>query len=353
MTASTVPVAKVDPGDGHNPHDVTDREAMGLPQHLRTRVDDRLGDRHPDLVGASVPALVAHAEDPGAPWERRYLAGTLLAVLGDPRIRPYDPLLVDVPAGRPWIGLAWEDVDEVLATWRHRGVEREWIEKECPRHPVAVPAFRIMRYPVSNLEYRLFMEDTGRWPAPTSWSLGTYPLERANHPVWTVEDTEADAYATWLSRRTGRRFRLPTEEQWEYAASGGTERTYPWGEELDPDVVNTAEHGPWTTTPVGIHPGGRSPFGVDDLGGNVEEYLRDCYRPYSGGADVVDDLLEELDEPLRVARGGSFSRFGDLARCRRRHGRYPRPYYAVGFRLVEEVDDQERPAVAPDGEEAS
>ena len=101
--------------------------------------------------------------------------------------------------------------------------------------------------------------------------------------------------------------------------------------------TNTAEAGPLTTTPVGMYSEGVSPFGAYDLAGNVEEYVLDDYRPYPGGTAIDDDLSATVGSVYRVARGGSFARHGDLARCTRRHGWFPTPHYAVGFRLAETV----------------
>ena len=70
------------------------------------------------------------------------------------------------------------------------------------------------------------------------------------------------------------------------------------------------------------------------MAGNVEEYVSNDYQPYSGGRNIADDLAV-TQGAYRIARGGSFSRFGDLARCARRHGRYQRDIYAMGFRLVQ------------------
>jgi formylglycine-generating enzyme required for sulfatase activity len=189
---------------------------------------------------------------------------------------------------------------------------------------------------VTNHEYRQFLAETGSSFFPTSWIFGVYPAHAANHPVWTVSAEAADAYARWLSNRTGRSFRLPTEAEWEYAASGGDGREYPWGEGFDPARANTVEGGPLTTTPVGAYPGGRSPLGVDDLAGNVEEWVSTTYAPYPGG-ELVRDHLNGDGDTYRVTRGGCFTRFGDLARCQRRHGRSKAPIYAVGFRLAATV----------------
>ena len=328
----------VGPAEGVvDPHDPDERAAMGLPHQIVTRLPDD-GREHADTLLRRTPDELAHlVEDGDAPRSLRYFAGQLLAIVGDPRIDPDDPVMTDLPATEVEIGLTPSDVDQVVHDWAHRGVERDWVLKECPRHTVTLRGCRLMKYQVTNAEFLRFARDTKHWPAPTSWVFGAYPHERSNHPVWSVDAADVDAYAGWLSRRLGRRFRLPTEAEWEYAAAGVDGRAYPWGESFDPYAVNTVETGPVATTPVGMFPHGFSPFGVADLGGNVEEYVTDDYAPYPGGELITDDLFDGRDH-YRITRGGSFSRFGDLTRCRRRHGWYAgRNYYAVGFRLAEDV----------------
>jgi formylglycine-generating enzyme required for sulfatase activity len=146
------------------------------------------------------------------------------------------------------------------------------------------------RGPAVNYEYQRFLADTDYSSLPTSWKFGHYPHERANHPVWSVSETAASMYASWLSQRLGRRFRLPTEVEWEYAACGGEDREYPWGNIFHQDAANTIESGPLSTTPVGMYPAGRSLFGVDDLSGNVEEYVAGNYAPYPDTIRTDDDL---------------------------------------------------------------
>lgn len=317
-----------------NPNTLSDRAAMGLPGTFAARLDPWPLSDHRDLLAAPADLLVAVAEDPGQSFPRRYAAGTVLGLVGDPRIRPDDPPMADIPAARARLGLAPELVQDVTGRWRHAGVQEDWIAKECPVHERDLAAFRIALHPVTNAEYRRFLEDTGSTPLPTSWRFGGYPEALGNHPVWTVPAEAADAYAAWLANRTGRAFRLPTEAEWEYAAAGPAGAEFPWGDEFTADRANTVEHGPLTTTPIGVHPAGRSPFGVHDMAGNVEEFTADDYRPYPGGAVVADDLALTRGT-YRIARGGSFTRFGDLARCRRRHGWYERDIYAMGFRLAE------------------
>lgn len=334
MTAAGTSLPDAAPVVMANPNTLSDRAAMGLPDTFASRTGTRPLHRHPDLYGVPADALVEVAQDSAQPYSRRLAAGSLLGLLGDPRVRVDDPPMADVPAARVRLGLDDDRVAGVTERWRHAGVQPDWIAKECPSYEVDLAAFRIAVHPVTNAEYRCFLEDTAGTVLPTSWRFGAYPQELDNHPVWTVPPEAADAYAAWLAARTGRAFRLPTEAEWEYAASGGDGREFPWGEAFGPGAANTVEHGPLTTTPIGVHPSGVSPFGAHDMAGNVEEYTADEYRPYPGGTGVHDDLMATTGD-YRIARGGSFTRFGDLARCRRRHGWYRREIYAMGFRLAE------------------
>lgn len=309
-----------------------DRAAVGLPPRLVVREPAGLGAGIDELRGASVGTLLAVVEGPDETPALRLAAGRLLALVGDPRTSVDQPAMVRVPGGQTWVGTDRARVARVVDRWQHAGVRRAWIAREVPRHAQELDAFAIGRYPVTNAEYRRFLEETA-WPElPTSWTLGAYPDWAANHPVWTVTPRSADAFATWMAQRSGRAFRLPTEAEWEHAASGGDGREHPWGDEFDPACANTVEGGPLTTTPVGVHPAGASPWGVLDLAGNVEELVADDYRAYPGGRSARDDLG---GEGHRIVRGGSFSRFGDLTRCSRRHGWADRPTHAVGLRLAE------------------
>jgi toxoflavin biosynthesis protein ToxD len=317
-----------------NPNEVSPREAMGLPDRFRDRLDPRLLASHRDLLTLEASTLVRELSTASHPVERRIAAGTWLGVLGDPRLRTLQPDMVHLPGGRVTLGLDESRVDEVHDRWASVGVQRAWIEKECPAHEVVLTPFAMARYPVTNQEYREFLLDTGAPMLPSSWMHGVYPLFAANHPVWTVTPEAADAYAAWLSTRTGRLFRLPTESEWEYAASGGGRQEYPWGDRFVADHANTVETGPLMTTPVGCYPAGFTASGIADMAGNVEEYTASSYAPYPGGRPVTDDLAG-AQPGYRIARGGSFTRYGDLCRCKRRHGWYRAPIYAMGFRVAE------------------
>jgi formylglycine-generating enzyme required for sulfatase activity len=287
------------------------------------------------FVGCTPEDLADAVEDPARPLDERHAAGLVLALAGDPRIVPDAPPMCAIPAADVPIGLDPARLDQVVREWAPLGVQRDWIAKEVPRHVVHVAAFALARYPVTNAEYLRYVLDDPTAERPSCWAHGVFPVGASNQPVYSVSPAGADAYARWLAARTGRPFRLPTEAEWEYAATGGDGRQYPWGEAWDPTRANTAEAGPLTTTPVGIYVEGCSPFGVADLAGNVEEYVADDYRPYPGAPRVHDDLIDVHGEVYRIARGGSYARHGDLARASRRHGWYPSDHFAMGFRLAE------------------
>ena len=317
---------------------MNDQERLGLPDHYHiTDLQAAAEAATAALIGTAPSDLLAILADRHELLATRIAAGNLLALAGDPRIDPMAPAMIDIPGGTVEIGLPIAAIDTTTAALSHLGLDRSWIAKEAPRHPVTLAPYRMARYPVTNGEYRLFLIETG-WPElPSSWAFRHFPQDRANHPVYTISPESADAYADWLALRTGRAFRLPTEAEWEYAAAGPQGREYPWGETHDPARANTAECGLMDTSPVGAFIGGESPFGVCDMGGNVEEYVSDHYAPYPGGEAVCDHLVQ-IHGDYRVARGGGFSRFADLARTRRRHGHNPRSAtYAMGFRLAETV----------------
>ena len=317
-------------------NNLSDRAAMGLPD---TYVAPRLAvtSAAVDSVrGGSRSDLAALVEDAAAAAERRIAAGWVLSMIGDPRLNPLEPAMVTIPGGRGWIGTERSQVDRLFDTYARFGVKRLWIEKECPRFAVEIARFALGKYPVTSGEFMAFLADTCFPELPSSWPYGKAPAHLLNAPVHTVTPRAADAYADWLASKTGRAFRLPTEHEWEYAAAGPEGRSFPWGNEFSAQAANTMEAGLLSASAVGAFPAGHTAAGVADLAGNVEEYVSDTYRPYPGGQLVMDDLYLKLGA-YRIARGGAFNRFADLARCQRRHGAYPSSLYAIGFRLAEDI----------------
>ena len=289
-----------------------------------------------ELTGLGPAELVGVVEDPNEPLERRLGAGAVLAIAGDPRLQDR-PRLSPVEGGRVVIGTRADEVDAVTARWRGVGVQRDWIAKESPPYETTLRSFWIGTFPVTNGEYRRFLHESGHPTRPSHWYLGAYPWERSNHPVCGLSAEDADAYVRWLSAALGHPFRLPTEAEWEHAAKGPAGHEFPWGDTYDPAYANTRETGIHTTTPVGAFPQGRSPFGALDMAGNVEEYCADLYRPYPGGSAVSDHLTETFGT-YRICRGGSFARYADLARTRRRHGPFPGALYPCGLRVATDTE---------------
>ena len=123
--------------------------------------------------------------------------------------------------------------------------------------------------PVTNLQFANFLKESGYRPRQPEnflkhWKHGAPPDDKKDHPVVYVDLDDARAYADWTGKR------LPTEEEWQYAAQGPDLLLYPWGNEMKPGVCNGGETG--DTTSVTAFPEGRSPFGCHDMCGNVWEW---------------------------------------------------------------------------------
>jgi formylglycine-generating enzyme required for sulfatase activity len=141
------------------------------------------------------------------------------------------------------------------------------------RTTVPITPFYMDQYPVTNEQFKAFLDSSGYRPADTAnylrhWTGGMIPTGLERHPVVYVDRTDARAYASWAGKR------LPTEIEWQYAAQGTDGRKYPWGNAFDSTKCN-AGHG--VTTPVDAFPKGKSPFGVMDLVGNVWQLMNDQY----------------------------------------------------------------------------
>lgn len=202
---------------------------------------------------------------------------------------------------------------------------------ERPHHEATVPAFAVSVYEVTFAEYDRFARATGR-PLPDSQGL-----DRSRHPVFGVSWHDAAAYAEWLSRETGRRYRLPSESQWEYAAAAGINTPYWWGFRLGQNRAHCFNCTPGLDPrlPTGVGSFAPNPFGLYDTVGNVAEWVQDCYHPSYEGAPADGSVWEGGDCSVRVVRGGHFSSPAPTARARdtrRPDGGYP----DVGIRVVRE-----------------
>jgi formylglycine-generating enzyme required for sulfatase activity len=208
-------------------------------------------------------------------------------------------------------------------------------ENESPVHRVWVDSFAIGKFPVTNREYRLFVEET-RAPAPPFWS-DTIFADR-DQPVVGVNWEEAAAYCRWLSERIGGRFRPPTEAEWERAARGGREgRLYPWGDEPPWERpyggFDAATGGPER---VGLNePNG---FGLYNMSEGVHEWCSDYYDAAYYRCSPERNPPGAAASRRRASRGGSWRHRIKFSRCAARSSLPPTFRYAdYGFRVAENV----------------
>ena len=317
----------------------------------------------PGVAGQVVEGLIACAGGP--PGEATVLAGEavldalpggVLPAAKEQVITALAPAMQNAeadPATRRRAGmvlgrLGWvpDDLDafvEIPAGKFLYGDEKE--EKEIP-YP-----YWIGKYPVTNLQYRRFMEDGGyerkelwsaegwSWRQGKDWDLSfeknkelrkiwedqqrRRPAEQRNQPLyWHNSDWnnalfpvvgiswfEAEAYGNWLNTQKlpipiptpkGYTVRLPTEQEWERVARGTDGREYPWGDKFEKFRANTSESGRINTTAICNYPQGISPTGAWDMSGNVWEWTNSWY---------------EKPNEYRVLRGGSWAYYVRLARC--------------------------------------
>ncbi len=210
---------------------------------------------------------------------------------------------------------------------------------ERPQHTVILSAYWIDETEVTNAQYRLCVEAEGC--APPSILTAYDDPARANHPVVYVTWEKADAYCTWLADETGWDVYLPTEAQWEKAASwdpvAEVKYRYPWGDEdAEPTLLNYQGTGLGRTTPVGSYPLGASPYGALDMAGNVWEWVADWYdQDYYDVTDGATDPTGPASGTHHVMRGGSYGYSEHKARTTHRDAGTPRASGAgLGFRCV-------------------
>lgn len=220
---------------------------------------------------------------------------------------------------------------------------------EMPAHRVSLKAFYIDRFEVTQGQYRKFLAEAGRsahrfcdreepaakdhTPLKETWNEGDPASSRL--PVVGVDWFDAAAYCAWAGQR------LPSEAEWEKAARGTDERIYPWGDRWEKARANSYESGMKTSAPIGSYESGASPFGAEDMAGNVWEWVRDWYAPRY----YLDSSRESPPGPaagsFRVVRGGSSLSDARGLRSPGRDSNDPTGRYNnFGFRCAQ---DQSRP----------
>ncbi len=266
-----------------------------------------------------------------APLDERVEAGEILGIQGDPRIKEYP--MVKVEASEFIMGSDKGDNDEK------------------PIHRVYLDEFMMGKYPVTNEEFKVFVDEGGysnekywtregwKWKEkekilePRFWNEGKW--NRPNFPVVGVSWYEAGAYAIWLSEKKGKPYRLPTEAEWEKAARGTDGREYPWGNEFDENKCNSIECGLKRTSPVGIFSKGESPYGCMDLAGNVYEWCSDWFDVDYYKKSPEKNPCGPKYGSNRVQRGGCWVSDAPFCRAACRVADHPASRDdSVGFRLL-------------------
>lgn len=284
------------------------------------------------------------------------VAAILLALLGSSGAataeRPIVPRMVRLPAGSFVAGSPKSETDAVHYPAANAA-------REQPQRVVVIPRrFAIARTEVTRGAFARFVADTGwrpdgpcsvladgpsaRWVADAAhdWRDPGF-VQTDRHPVVCVNVADAIAYANWLSQKTGRAFRLPTGDEWEYAARAGTTAALPWRDSIcrhanigdiararahnrgvvDPAIFTACDDGHVTTAPVASYRA--NPWGLHDMIGNVWEWTSDC---------------EGVDCASRIDRGASWGNSPKYVRVAARHPDLVGARTSVlGIRLVEDL----------------
>ena len=237
--------------------------------------------------------------------------------------------------------------------------------REDPQHKVSISkGFALGRFEVTRAQYDSFVADTNRPDAPCAvWDRGQWLAEPSRnwrepgfgqdqgHPVVCVSWNDALAYTQWLTRKTGKAYRLPSEAEWEYAARAGTLTARHWGEDaaggcafanqgdqslraaLGLDGVADCDDRRVYTAPAGSYL--PNPWGLFDMLGNAWEWTHDCWNPGYNGAPEDGSAWTVGDCSLRVPRGGSWNSHQRNVRSANR-GTYRADigFFHIGFRLA-------------------
>ena len=205
---------------------------------------------------------------------------------------------------------------------------------EVPRHMVTIGSFMVSVYEITYAEYDRFAKATKRkLPNSSGW-------DRKIHPVNNVSWNDALAYTRWLSKQTGKNYRLLSESEWEYAARAGTTKSFWWGSSAGSSNAHCfdCKSDYSTSKPAKIGTYKPNQFGLYDTAGNLFEWVHDCYHRNYKDAPVDGSVWEGGDCEVRVARGGAYRSPASSMRVENRE-KFPsdRGQYNVGFRLARDL----------------
>ncbi len=198
-----------------------------------------------------------------------------------------------------------------------------------PEHTVDLPAFQIHVFEVTNAEYMRFQIE-GDYQSEGDWRRYS-GFDKGYHPVANVTWEDAKAYCEWIGGR------LPSEAEWEKAARGADGLPYPWGEKWDPTKSNCNELGYQNVIEVGQIDTDLSPYGVRDMMGNVQEWVKEELAPYPKSPARRN---ANFQRGFFAARGGSYAIKGSSITLWTRGAYLPRGQYGTGFRCAKDVEEE-------------
>ena len=214
-------------------------------------------------------------------------------------------------------------------------------DNEKPIHRVWIDEFQLAAHQVTNADYARYVEAT-RTVAPPFW--GDPALNHAERPVVGVSWYEASLYCDWLGASGGKKFRLPTEAEWERAARGGREEAlFPWGDMPPPSLPGYAERCAryWKSGPEPVGGGDANGYGLYNMCDNVHEWCSDWYAPDYYSVSPESNPRGPETGTRRASRGGSWRHHIKMSRCAARSSIPPEFQYAdYGFRVAGEMQSQ-------------
>jgi len=222
----------------------------------------------------------------------------------------------------------------IPATWFLMGSEAGQ-DCERPVHRAWIDSFLLAATQVTNAQYERFLRATGATAPPFRLDQN---FNHPEQPVAGVSWYEAVGYCDWLSTQTGKRYRLPTEAEWELASRGGLEqKQFSWGDDPPQSLPNYATR--WQTGPDRVAQYAPNAFGLYDIGDNVHEWCRDWYDPnyYAVSPDLNPQgpAQSPMKPARKSSRGGSWRHHIKVARCSARSSIPPEFQYAdYGFRVA-------------------
>lgn len=303
--------------DKHRPDSAFEFPRLEQSNTLPSQFADEQATKQTAVAATVIDAKQARDKGPSPQTDNRPATGTALR----------DPLK---------IGVNGPVMAYIRGSTFNMGQRRDQLATdERPLHAVKLKSFAIGKYEVTFKEYLLFANATGRKiPSDQGWG-------REQRPVLNVSWTDAVEYTRWLSEQTGVNYRLPSEAEWEYAASGGVDSFFWWGYELGQNRASCFDCGSrWdgkSTAPVGSF--AANPFSLNDTAGNVMEWVADCYHTSYRGAPGDGSAWVERNCTEFVARGGAYNKPGDsLHTVRRFSFHIDTKLPILGFRVARDVE---------------